>query len=582
LAALQALAMDALAPGRELGKYRVVRRLATGGMAEIYLAEARGIEGFAKHVVLKCILPQYAASETFVRLFINEARVTASLDHPNIAAVYDIGEHQGTYFFAMEYLHGEDLGRILRQLHANSARLPLEHALTIGAGVAAGLHAAHEKRGVDGRPLGLVHRDVSPSNVVVTYDGGVKLVDFGVAKLTAQSEATHTGTLKGKVAYMSPEQCNDQPLDRRSDVFSLAVLIYELTTLTRLFRAESEAATLRLVLTGDIPPPSSRVSDYPPELEAVLLRALSRDRNARHATARELQIALEQVARSRGLVISPAGLGDWINDLFGRKAGGLCAPGETLGNAPAVPTPSAQPAVAMGDPSSAPRRLDRGPVLQPLPGGDDPVGGDRTPLPVVAAAGRTFIARSWPLVAIAVLSAGLALLIRPSSVPSPVAATAAPAVISAPPPAVQPATPPAPPVVNATPAALAVPPATAAAQVPPAPASLARKPPARKIAAGAPADRFRAAFARKEAALLACFARFGDPGEDAPEISIRFHADEDGHVVSAELAPPAVEETPLGHCIEELALATEFGPQPSPVAFRIPVSVRRVGTAPEQ
>ena len=147
---------------------------------------------------------------------------------------------------------------------------------------------------------------------------------------------------------------------------------------------------------------------------------MSRDRNARHATARELQIALEQVARSRGLVISPAGLGDWINDLFGRKAGGLCAPGETLGNAPAVPTPSAQPAVAMGDPSSAPRRLDRGPVLQPLPGGDDPIGGDRTPLPVVAAAGRTFIARSWPLVAIAVLSAGLALLIRPSSAPSPV------------------------------------------------------------------------------------------------------------------------------------------------------------------
>jgi serine/threonine protein kinase len=578
--------MDSLAPGKELGKYRVVRRLATGGMAEIYLAEARGIEGFAKHVVLKCILPQYAASETFVRLFLNEARVTASLDHPNIASVYDIGEHGGTYFFAMEYLHGEDLGRLLRELHGRSARLPLEHALTIGAGVAAGLHAAHEKRGVDGRPLGLVHRDVSPSNVVLTYDGGVKLVDFGVAKLTATAELTHTGMLKGKVAYMSPEQCNDQPLDRRSDVFSLGVLLYELTTLTRLFRADSEAGSLRLVLETKIPPPSTRVADYPPELEAVLLRALSRDREQRYASARELQIALEQVARSRGLVVSAASLGDWISDLFGRRADPfMCAPGETLGNTPAVATPGPQPAVdgsgfdAGAHPPTPPQHLDRGPVLAPLPSGDlENAGSDDTPLPaVVAAPTRTFIARSWPLVAIAVLSAGLALLIRPggdrSAPPASASAAAAPAPIPAPAPA---------PVVVVPP--MPTPPAPAPTAPTPA-ATATRKSGPRKSATppaapAEPADRFRAAFARKESSLLGCFARFGDPGEDAPEISIRFHADEEGHVISAELAPAAVQETPLGHCIEELALATEFGAQSTPVAFRIPVSVRRVGAAP--
>src|SRR5687767_5618617 len=255
--------MDPVSPGRQIGKYRVVRRLAVGGMAEIYLAEARGIEGFAKYVVLKRILPQYAQSETFVRLFLNEARVSATLDHPNIASVYDIGEVDGVYFFTMEYLHGEDLGHILREMVARQTRLPLEHALTIGTGVAAGLHAAHEKRGPEGRPLGIVHRDVSPSNVVVTYDGGVKLCDFGVAKITSQSELTRTGTLKGKVSYMSPEQCNNESLDRRSDVFSLGILLYELTTLTRLFRGDSEAATLKMVLDANVPPPSTRVDDYP-------------------------------------------------------------------------------------------------------------------------------------------------------------------------------------------------------------------------------------------------------------------------------------------------------------------------------
>jgi serine/threonine protein kinase len=573
--------MDSLTPGKDLGKYRVVRRLATGGMAEIYLAEARGIEGFAKHVVLKCILPQYAASETFVRLFLNEARVTASLDHPNIATVYDIGEHEGTYFFAMEYLHGEDLGRLLRELHGRSQRLPLEHALTIGSGVAAGLHAAHEKRGVDGRPLGLVHRDVSPSNVVLTYDGGVKLVDFGVAKLTATAELTHTGMLKGKVAYMSPEQCNDQPIDRRSDVFSLGVLLYELTTLTRLFRADSEAATLRLVLEAKIPPPSSRVADYPPELEAVLLRALARDRDRRYASARELQVALEQVARSRGVVISAASLGDWITDLFGRRADPFMrAPGETLGNADAIGTPSGQPAVAMRGPQAessspgTPRKLDRGPVLAPLPGGNLDAG-DGTPLPaVVGGPTRTFIARSWPLVAIAVVSAGLALLIRPGGDRASPAAPAGAASATPSPgwPVAHPAPGPAPIIV--------VSPGQPAASAAGAPAA-GRKPAARKTALVVPvADRYRAAFARKESSLLSCFARFGAAGEEAPEISIRFRADEAGHVISAELAPASVQETPLGHCIADLALATEFGPQPAPVAFRIPVSVRRVGTAP--
>ena len=222
-------------PGARIGKYEVVHRIATGGMAEIFLVRAVGIYGFEKYVVLKRILPQHAASEEFVKMFLKEARVAASLDHANIAQVHDIGEAGGSTFFTMEYLHGEDLRHIVRYLDSRALRLPLEHALSIVIGAAAGLHFAHEKKGPDGRSLGIVHRDVSPANIVVTYDGGVKLVDFGIAKLATDPELSQRYALKGKLAYMSPEQLHNLPVDRRSDVFSLGIVLYEITTHARLF-----------------------------------------------------------------------------------------------------------------------------------------------------------------------------------------------------------------------------------------------------------------------------------------------------------------------------------------------------------
>jgi len=196
---------EPIAPGSILGKYEIVHRIAFGGMAEIYLARAAGIHGFEKHVVLKRILPHLAENEELVRMFLKEARVAATLDHANIAHVYDIGEENGVYFFTMEYLHGEDLRNIMRTLTKLEADLPLEHALATVVGAAAGLHFAHERKGADGRPLGIVHRDISPSNIVVTYDGSVKVVDFGVAKMTADPDLSRRYSLKGKLAYMSPE-----------------------------------------------------------------------------------------------------------------------------------------------------------------------------------------------------------------------------------------------------------------------------------------------------------------------------------------------------------------------------------------
>jgi serine/threonine protein kinase len=544
--------MDPVAPGRQIGKYRVVRRLAVGGMAEIYLAEARGIEGFTKHVVLKRILPQFAQSETFVRLFLNEARVSATLDHPNIATVYDIGEADGVYFFTMEYLHGEDLGHLLREMVARQARLPLEHALTIGVGVAAGLHAAHEKRSPDGRPLGIVHRDVSPSNVVVTYDGGVKLCDFGVAKITSQAELTSTGTLKGKVSYMSPEQCNNEGLDRRSDIFALGVLLYELTTQTRLFKGDSEAATLKMVLDADIAPPSTRIPDYPADLEATILKALHRDRQDRYATARELQIALEEVARAHGLITSAASLGAFMISSFGTKVEPWLMP-------PEEDEAHGSPAAQRGRLTT----LDRGPVLRTL------IVESR------ASSRRSLLTKVWVAgVAVLLLAVATAtgLAIERAKAPTAAASPAGPTHATGAPRPVDLPTP----LARAAREVGAV--ATPARAIPaPTRAGSGRRSSGPAALAQSRPDRFSETFARKEPALLRCFAAYPSEASGAPEISVRFRVGLEGEVLSADVLPKALAGTALGGCVEGVARGTRFGRQSEPVTLRIPVSVRRVG-----
>ena len=544
--------METLTPGRDIGKYRVVRRLAVGGMAEIYLAQSRGIEGFAKYVVLKRILPQYANSDTFVKLFLNEARVTASLDHSNIASVYDIGAVDGVYFFAMEYLHGEDLGHVLREMVSRRERIPLEHALTIGVGVAAGLHAAHEKKGTDGKPLGIVHRDVSPSNVVVTFDGGVKLVDFGVAKLTAQADLTRTGTLKGKVSYMSPEQCNNDPIDRRSDVFALGVLLYELTTQTRLFRGESEAATLKLVLDARIPPPSSRVSDYPPELEAIVMRSLAREREQRHSTTRELQLALEGVARSHGLVTSAAALGEWMTRSFGPKLEPWISPPVQR---PADTDSGSEPTNLL-----RPTTLDRGPALADLPDADGSMNSPRA----ATRRRRSLLATLGAVVLAASTLTGL-LVYRLTAAPAP-----QPAAVAARP---EPA--PGPEIVRTSPP----PPAAPVAVRPAAVEAPARRLSGRRVRPAAGPEQFSQAFARKEPELLRCFASFPEAAAQAPQMFVRFQVAMNGQVTAADVLPPELAGTALGRCLAQVARSAQFGPQASPVAVRIPVSVRRVGAA---
>jgi serine/threonine protein kinase len=317
---------DEVVVGQTIGKYEVLQRLAAGGMAEIFLARMVGVLGFDKLVVIKRILPHLAQRNDFIQMFLDEARIATTLNHANIVATHEVGVHGKSYFMVMEYLAGEDARSIVRRIArapntGAGGRLPLEHALNIGVAVAAGLHYAHEKRDRDGAPLEIVHRDVTPQNVIVTYDGAVKLLDFGIAKAANRINETRSGSFKGKVPYMSPEQCRGEPLDRRSDLFSLGILLHELTLCRRLFRGETDFQILKQIAEGPITRPRDVDPQYDARLQAIVMRALERDPASRFATARELQEALEELAHEMRLRLSPLSLANYMQSLFDDKHG---------------------------------------------------------------------------------------------------------------------------------------------------------------------------------------------------------------------------------------------------------------------
>ncbi len=297
----------------QLGRYELLSLLGKGGMGEVYLARARGLAGFEKLVVIKRSLPSLSTDRE--PLFA-EARLVATLQHTNIVQVYDVETDGSTVFIAMEFLHGQDARAIVRRSWGAGAGLPLDHALAIALAVCAGLHYAHDKRDADGTLLEIVHRDVSPSNVFVTYDGGVKLIDFGIAKATTLPSETQLGTIKGKPGYMSPEQCRGEPIDRRSDVFSAGILLYEMTTGRRPFRADNEYLLYREICEIDPPLPSTIDPSYPAALEAIVMQALAKDRRDRQPTAHALQEQLAELANVLRLDVSQFGLGRYMARVF--------------------------------------------------------------------------------------------------------------------------------------------------------------------------------------------------------------------------------------------------------------------------
>ncbi|MEI8255466.1 MAG: protein kinase [Deltaproteobacteria bacterium] len=303
---------------RKMGRYDVRYLVASGGMASVSLARLSTAEGFAKWVAIKTIHPHIATDARFVRMFLNEAMLAARIDHPNVCSVFDFGEAEGVFFLAMEYLHGESLGRVLRETgreHRPGLSVPL--AARIIADAARGLHAAHELKLDDGRPAGVVHRDISPQNLFVLYSGVTKVVDFGIARSVEHAgENTSTGEIKGKLAYMAPEQIRAQPLDRRADVWALGVVLWECVAGARLFRRANDPTTMYAVLEDPIPPASTHGRDVPPEIEAIIARALSRDREQRYPTALALARDLEAWIARSGSHIGPDDVAEEMTALF--------------------------------------------------------------------------------------------------------------------------------------------------------------------------------------------------------------------------------------------------------------------------
>lgn len=308
-----------LTPGTTFGPYCILSHLATGGMAEIYLARATKIRGFQRLVVVKRIRPDSAQNEEFVEMFLDEARLVASLQHAHIAQVFDIGEFDGNYFFTMEFVRGEEVAGLLRRAWQERKTIPLHHVLNIVIQAASGLHYAHSRRDGNGDLRGIIHRDVSPSNILVGSEGSVKVIDFGVAKAADQEHKTTVGALKGKLAYMSPEQVTAKKVDRRSDVFSLGIVLYEMLTGQRLFKGDSDFLILNKVMNAEIEPPSVVRTDCPSQLDAIVLKALSRDVDERYRSCEELQIALEECAYDNELKLSQRGLAQYLDTTFPEK-----------------------------------------------------------------------------------------------------------------------------------------------------------------------------------------------------------------------------------------------------------------------
>jgi serine/threonine-protein kinase len=295
-------------PLRVLGRYVLYDAIASGGMATVHFGRLLGPVGFARTVAIKRLHPQYARDPEFVAMFLDEARLAARIGHPNVVSTLDVVATDGELFLVMEYVQGESLGGLLKLLRQAGQPIRIPYAVAIMAGALRGLHAAHEATNEQGRPLGIVHRDISPQNILVGVDGVPRVLDFGVAKAAGRLQSTRDGQLKGKMSYMSPEQIRSLETDRRTDVYAAGAVLWEALAGRKLFTAESDVAMFGKVLEANIEPPSALNPLVPPELDGIVMRALAADAQARFPTAREMAKALDQAVP----LVAPAEIGEWV------------------------------------------------------------------------------------------------------------------------------------------------------------------------------------------------------------------------------------------------------------------------------
>lgn len=303
--------------GTRFGKYTLLNRIAVGGMAEVFLARQEGLEGFEKTICIKRIRPHLSSQPNFVQMFLNEAKLAAQLNHPNIVQIYDLGRVNDSYFIAMEYISGRDMSRIIPKAEKAGISFPMIYALRIASNVCEGLYFAHTKGDAYGNPLNIVHRDITPENILVSFSGTVKIVDFGIAKANTQLEQTRAGEIKGKLSYMSPEQCMGHQLDARSDIFSFGSVIYEWITGYKLFTGENEMAILKSIIDGKIYPPSYFKEDVPEAVERILMKALDKDKNKRYQSAWEMQFDIDTYLASSEFTPSNIHLSNFLKQIFG-------------------------------------------------------------------------------------------------------------------------------------------------------------------------------------------------------------------------------------------------------------------------
>lgn len=558
--------------GTRFGKYTLLCKLATGGMGELYVARQTGAGGFEKLVVVKRLLPHLAEDAHFVAMLLDEARIAARLSHPNVCQVYDLGQADGHYYIAMEHLEGVPASLILRRARRAGQRLEVGMATAILHQAALGLHHAHELTDGGGKSMGLVHRDVSPSNLFVTASGLVKVLDFGVAKSQDALARTHTGALKGKYAYMSPEQVVGDAVDRRSDVFSLGIVLFELLTAQRLFWRDSEYKMFQAIVEEPIPRIHDVRAGAPAPVAAVAERALSRDPRKRFESAQAMAEALEEAAQDAGGLWKQARVAGYVDQYFGplmderrQDVQNGLAVAERARDARVTPPVSGQPSGSI--------EIDLG---------DDAAGGQpdvaRNPAGAGAARRRGPMTWRWLILGGAVAAAavgGSALAYhlwsgRNEAAPPPVVLLggevetpdgriARPAGTGA--------------LAGGHPAASSTAADAGAATVDqddagPGPSRSGDR-------AHRAKDPYSARLSRYQGRIRGCFNQHATSVAGTPHVALALRIDDAGRVVHAGLMPPSLEATDLGACVLAVARQVTFGAQDQEVEVTIPLKVRR-------